>query len=338
MSTRQRIAIVSPSLNETAGGVETFCMALAEVLTDHGHEIRIFAPAPATSHTLARFGLSHLEQSLSLRKTLLSWRPQIVISNGTLGFFGRNSWKHIHVFHGTMIAHNLSDRSGRSFKDWLIKGVLGGGIAEALSGLGATRVAVSQSCAREVNRYYLSSIRRVIPNAVKIESLIDQPRTGLIFVGRRESRKGYELAVTLALDAGQTLSVAGPGTDSRTRDLGVLNKNELQDLYSRSLAMVFPSNYEACSFAILEALTNGCAVITTPVGWLPELLRAIPEYGALVSPPNDFASFQDSLGRVISGDLATATALKKAVGWTRANNSIERFSHNWATLIEDETR
>lgn len=336
MTKPQRIAIASPSLNDTAGGVETFCSILAQVLRNQGHEVRIFAPEPPTSRLLAKFGLSHLEQAFSMRRIFRSWDAQIVISNGSLGFFGSNSWKHIHVFHGTMVAHSMADRPGRSFRDWLIKGVLGGGISEALSGLGATRVAVSQACAREVRRYYLSPIRQVIPNGVQVESQIDQARAGLIFVGRRESRKGYELAVKLALDANEILEVAGPGSDPRTQNLGILKKDELRELYTRSVAMVFPSNYEACSFAILEALSNGCAVVTTAVGWIPELLSAVPEYKLLVGERNDIASFQLALDRVLSGDPATISALQKAVEWTRLNNSLERFSETWTALIAEE--
>lgn len=313
--------------------METFSTMLATALRDHGYEVRIFAPEPPTNRILARFGLSQIQQSMSLRHALRDWNSHIVISNGMLGFFGVNPWHHVHVFHGTMVAHSLADRTARSFKDWLIKGVMGGGISEALSGIGATRVAVSESCAREVRRYYFSSIKHVIPNAVKADSLPDEPRSGLIFVGRRESRKGYDLAVNLADNANEVLAVAGPGEDQRTQDLGVLNRNELQDLYRRSVAMVFPSNYEACSFAILEALGNGCAVVTTAVGWVPELLTAVPEYELLIGEKNNSASFQLALNRILLRDPNAILALHKAVEWTRSNNSFERFSDKWSTLI-----
>ncbi|WP_236812510.1 glycosyltransferase family 4 protein [Arthrobacter sp. FW306-2-2C-D06B] len=308
---------------------------LAEVLTENGANVRIFSPRRPKSRILAKFGLSHLQQTLSMRRELRHWEPQIVVSNGTLGFFGRNTWKHIHVFHGTMVAHSLSDRVGRSFKDWLIKGIFGGGLSEAMSGIGATRVAVSQSCAAELKKYYGYRAHQVIPNGVRLNSDVEQIREGLIFVGRRESRKGYEMAVELAMAVKQSLSVAGPGDDPRTRNLGVLDETELQELYSRSKAMVFPSNYEACSFAVLEALTNGCAVITTKVGWIPELLSAVPEYERLIGQRNNQASFELPLQRVLSGDAATMSALEAAVSWTRENNSFERFSREWTDLINE---
>lgn len=332
-----QIAIVSPSLSQTAGGVEMFCSMLAEVLREKGANVRVFAPTPQKSRILRKFGLSPLQQTLSMRRELRRWGPQIVVSNGTLGFFGRNSWKHIHVFHGTMVAHSLSDRTGHSFKDWLIKGIFGGGLSEALSGLGATRVAVSQACATELKKYYGYRTHHVIPNGVRLNSRVEPNREGLIFVGRRESRKGYEMAVELALAAKQPLSVAGPGNDPRTRNLGVLNESALQELYLKSKAMVFPSNYEACSFAVLEALANGCAVVTTKVGWVPELLSAVPEYERLIGHRNNPASFELPLQRILSGDADTMSALQAAVTWTRENNSFERFSREWCEVISRHT-
>lgn len=314
-----------------------FCSLLAQVLRTQGHEVRVFAPAPATSRALAKVGLSHLQQAFSLRPALREWGAQIVISNGTLGFVGSRPWQHVHVFHGTMVAHSLSDRAGRSFKDWLVKGVLGGGISEALSGFGAIRVAVSEGCAREAQRFYLSSVHYVIPNGVSVEPLSNRPRTGLIFVGRRESRKGYELAVEVALDSSCALQVAGPGADPRTQDLGILEKDELIELYTKSIAMVFPTNYEACSYAILEALSNGCAVVTTAVGWIPQLLAAVPEYKLLIGERNDMSSFRLVLERVLSGDAPTMLALQKATEWTRINNSLDRFSEDWTAVVLKES-
>lgn len=315
-----------------------FCSMLAEVMESSDLEVRIFAPKPANNQILAKFGLSQLQQAFSMRHDLRAWGAQIVISNGTMGFFGLkpNPWKRIHVYHGTMVAHSLADRKGRSFKDWLIKGVFGGGLSEALSGLGATRVAVSKACADELRKFYLTDAQRVIPNGVRLTSPVQAKRGGLIFVGRRESRKGYDLAVELARGVNETLAVAGPGSDPKTLDLGVLKEQELQDLYARSAAMIFPSNYEACSFAILEALANGCAVVTTSVGWMPELLAAVPEYKRLIGERNDISSFREPLERVLSGDTATMSALQRATEWTRRNNSFERFREDWSALVTEQ--
>lgn len=333
MITRSRVAIVTPQLNSTAGGVEMFSSMLADVMTANGMEVRMFAPVGRPNKILAKFGLSQLQQAFSMRHELRSYKPDLVVSNGTLGFFGRNPWTRIHVFHGTMVAHSIADRAGRSYKDWLIKGVMGGGLSEAVSGFGATRVAVSDSCAHEVRKYYFLKTDLVISNGVHIVAAPEVAREGLIYVGRRESRKGYELAIEVANGANETLSVAGPGTDPRTRDLGVLDADELRALYVKSQVMVFPSNYEACSFAVLEALSNGCAVLTTSVGWIPELLSAVPQYSCFIGKQNDASSFNEPLKRFLKGDAVMLSALQDAVEWTRKNNSYEQFRENWSELV-----
>lgn len=339
MTGNYRVAVIAPNLDATAGGVETFCTMLKDSLINHGYEARIFAPPSTVTipTILDKLGLSHLVRSHSLRSELEKWKPDTVISSGTLGFFGSSRWKHVHVFHGTMVAHNISDRRGRSFKDWLVKGVLGGGISEILSGYGATRVAVSSSCAREVERFYKLKVHRVIPNGVYLDAFEGPPssRDGLIFVGRRESRKGYEVALRLAQYAGEALRVAGPGEDARTINHGVLSKAELQKLYRRSTAMIFPSNYEACSFAILESLCAGCAVITTPIGWVTDLLAAVPEYSLLVAERGDERTFEEILQRVLAGDDATQKAVAKAAAWTRTANSFQQFARDWIELLEN---
>ncbi len=279
--------------------------------------------------------MSHLEQAFSLRAQLREFSPDLVISNGTLGFFGSTRWPRIHVFHGTMVAHSLADRASRSYRDWLIKGVIGGGLSEILSGLGSFRVAVSKSCAREMRRFYLLKADRVIPNGVHIPEIAKTERRGYIFVGRRESRKGYELAIQVAQAANVTLSVAGPGTDTRTHDLGTLDSQQLRELYATSEAMIFPSNYEACSLAILEALSNGCPVITTSVGWIPELLTEVPNYMLLLGDAKDVATFSRPVQLLSAGDEAVLKAVEDAVAWTRENNSYERFSERWLKVVKE---
>ena len=130
-----------------------------------------------------------------------------------------------------------------------------GGLAEVLSGLRAYRVAVSDSAAREVRRYYGLRVHQVIENSVPIPEGVHEnpPKEGFLYVGRRESRKGYELAVEVASGLGEQLRVAGPGTDPRTCDLGVLDYQALSQEYRRAAALIFPTKYEACSYVVLEA-------------------------------------------------------------------------------------
>lgn len=328
-----KVCVVAPSLNPNGGGVERFCAFLRASLTGSGHVVEIITPDKAVGSFARRLGLGGLIRSWSLRGRLRDQKPDVVITNGSMGFVGFGKWKKVHVYHGTLVSHSVKDRQGRQLRDWLLAGVIGGGLCELASGLASTRVAVSRSAADEVRRYYRFRHVQVIHNGVSVVEIPETNRVGILFVGRRESRKGYETAVSVAIRVGATLTVAGPGEDSRTNNLGVLTERELETVYERSKLMLFPTQYEACSFAILESLAHGCPVVTSRVGWVEELLQAVPSYEALIVDPDDTDAIVRVVDLVLKNDLQCAAATLKATDWVRKNNSIKVFGERWTQLL-----
>lgn len=209
-----KVAILSPGMPTGVGGVERFSQMLSDGLQESGIDVRIFVPK-GTPRWWYKVGLAPLHESHSVRRSLLSWSPDLIITSGTHGYLGRMRRPRVHVFHGTMPAHSSVDRRSKKTRDWLIRGVLAGGLCEWISGVGAIRVAVSESAAREVRRFYAMRTAAVIHNGVRIRATQSGERSGIIFVGRREHRKGYETAVALAEESGEQLIVAGPGDDPR---------------------------------------------------------------------------------------------------------------------------
>jgi glycosyltransferase involved in cell wall biosynthesis len=333
------VVIIAPSADPNAGGVERFAANLRNALIQSGIDAVVLAPnhSARISRLAARLGLAPFYLARRLRPELERLRPALVISNGTLGWIGRGSYARVHVFHGTMPAHSLSQRRFVGWREWLVRGFVAGGMAEFLSGLGATRIAVSRSAAREVRHFFHLDVQRVIPNGVPIPAnpVTPHERTMVTFVGRREARKGYEAAVTIASAAGYRLSVAGPGMDLRTDDLGVLDDSRLLDVLGRSKVMLFPTRYEACSYAILEAISNGCAVVTTPVGWIEELLDHVPEYAMFVANPDDHDGLTRALRLALEPTAAAERALERARGYAAQNNSIAAFRSEWLAVVRD---
>ena len=328
-----RVTILVPSLDSRRGGVERFGLLLEESLKTSGLYVQRVAASTSTSKWTRRLGLGPLLAARRARAQITLTKPDVVVTNGTLGWIGSGPWRRLHVYHGTMAAHALADREGRRFRDWAYQTLLMGGLAEVLSGLRAYRVAVSDSAAREVRRYYGLRVHQVIENSVPIPEGVHEnpPKEGFLYVGRRESRKGYELAVEVASGLGEQLRVAGPGTDPRTCDLGVLDYQALSQEYRRAAALIFPTKYEACSYVVLEALSHGCPVVTGRVGWIRTLLGSLPEYGALTPAHRDYASYTAAVEVATRGE-GKELAGQASILVARSNN-LTVFTERWTEAV-----
>jgi glycosyltransferase involved in cell wall biosynthesis len=206
------------------------------------------------------------------------------------------------------------------------------------------RVAVSESAAREVRRYFRLGVHEVIPNGVDTDLFRPRDRAearrrlGLegdarlaLFVGRTEARKGADLLLPACARAGFELVVAGRNTLDGARELGVLSPEDTAWAYAAADCVLFPTRYEACSWVVLEALASGTPLVTTRVGWMETFLRELPAYRALSVWPevDDVAAGLRALAEDPRPDLTAA-----ARAWMEQNGSYERFAERWGALID----
>ncbi len=141
----------------------------------------------------------------------------------------------------------------------------------------------------------------------------DADRHGIVFCGRVTQAKGLwpllEAMETLAKDGiEQPLTIIGDGDLSaeaaefaRSRSLpiefvGSQPSSVVGEYLSRASTFCLPSYDEGLPVAIMEAMAAGAAVVTTPVGGIPEL--AIDEVTALVVPPGRSDVLADALRRL----------------------------------------
>ncbi|MGI8594284.1 MAG: glycosyltransferase, partial [Solirubrobacteraceae bacterium] len=101
--------------------------------------------------------------------------------------------------------------------------------------------------------------------------------------------------------------------------------------YAAADVVLFPTRYEGCSFVVLEALAAGTPLVTTAVGWMPEFLRAMPDYRQLVVAPD----VEDVAARLRTLDLSELDRLTAgAREWIVAHNSLVVFDRAWGELVD----
>jgi glycosyltransferase involved in cell wall biosynthesis len=126
-----------------------------------------------------------------------------------------------------------------------------------------------------------------------------------------------------------TLAGGGPIDEYRSlaKDLGILenlqfpgwvNETEVNELCENSDVLILPSYAEGLAMSVLEGLSHGLAVITTPVGAHLEVIE--PGVSGLLVPPGDVAALADALARVIEDE-----DLRARLGKGARNRFLEAF-------------
>ncbi len=147
----------------------------------------------------------------------------------------------------------------------------------------------------------------------------------VLFLGYLSARKGVpELLRALASLPTTTrhwrvtLAGDGPIDDFRklAADLGILGRVSfpgwldeagVSALCADADVLVLPSHAEGLAMSVLEGLSHGLAVMTTPVGAHTEVIE--PEVSGLLVPPGDVPALANALARVIADQ-----SLRKRLG------------------------
>jgi glycosyltransferase involved in cell wall biosynthesis len=137
----------------------------------------------------------------------------------------------------------------------------------------------------------------------------------LLFLGRLGDRKGVpDLIAALASprlaglnwvatiagdgDAARfATAVTAAGLDGRVSLPGWTDRSRTAQLLAEADILVLPSYHEALPIAVIEALAHRVAVITTPVGVIPEVL--IDDVNAVLVAPGAVAPLADAIAALI---------------------------------------
>jgi glycosyltransferase involved in cell wall biosynthesis len=156
------------------------------------------------------------------------------------------------------------------------------------------------------------------PVSIRVETRRAGRQCNLLFLGRLSARKGVpELLQALAspslisLHWHATLAGDGPveeyhalaeglGLLERLSFPGWLDRSDTERLCAEADILVLPSHGEGLAMSVLEGLSYGLAVVTTPVGAHLEVIE--PEVSGIFVPPGDVPALASALARVISDD------------------------------------
>lgn len=170
----------------------------------------------------------------------------------------------------------------------------------------------------------------VLPNAVRLPDQVpdrtctSQTQILLVFFGRIGQRKGaFDLVRAIALlpeEYRTKLKVVMAGDGEVLKLKALVNDLKLTDVISvkdwvspeqretlsrEASIFALPSYNEGLPMALLEAMSWGLAVITTPVGGIPALIRH-KETGLLVEP-GDLEQIADSIRLLIDNQVLRAS-------------------------------
>jgi glycosyltransferase involved in cell wall biosynthesis len=164
----------------------------------------------------------------------------------------------------------------------------------------------------------------VVPHGVSDRFLAGPPSDAaasgaVLFCGTWDHVKGVTDLVTAcdALAAAgrmPALTVLGPGVPApqvlatfsersrpRVTVLERVAEDEVMAVYRRHGILVFPSTYEGFGLVALEAMSQGLAVIATPVGCIPDLVRDA-DNGCIV-PPRRPEALAAAMGRLVESPV-----------------------------------
>ena len=124
----------------------------------------------------------------------------------------------------------------------------------------------------------------------------------------------------------------GIGAELELRSIGYVSQNDMGKLFRHAQAFVMPSLYEGFGLPVLEAMSCGCAVITSNAGSLPEVAGD----GAQTFAPSDVAGMSDALARLLCNpnelSLWRDRALKHSAefSWSKAaNETVSVYHRAW---------
>ena len=306
MKSPLKIAMTHVDLpNETKGGVAAQAHALANSLSDRGHDVTMFTFSPAYAdcrYRVHQFPLPKRARRLAsfhlaacLARTDFSGFD-IVHTHGD-NYLLRGQTPQVRTFHGSARDEAASARTlRRRLHQTLVVYLEQRGAKAADACVGVS----------EATRTRIPAVTQIIPCGVDTARFRPGPkaeRPAILFVGTTGGRKrGQLLADVFTRDVrpqfpdAELWSVAEKPLEGHgIINLGRVDFETLTNLFRRAWVFCLPSTYEGFGVPYIEAMASGTAVVASPNPGAREVLRGGRD-GLVVEDDQLGAALIDLLG------------------------------------------
>ena len=341
-------------LSQSEGGPADHVVDLSVELCRRGHSVRVVAPAdiprrhrhpqdPAPRYTF--ISVKEWPGVLALDRLIRTWQPDLIhCQDRRSGLVGRllgaaRGVPTVYTLHGAPdgLAH-LVPNNARVGPTRARDRLMYLHAERTLARLSRSRVVVASDALRTYARESVGVPEAwldLVPNGIgRTAPAVTHETThplSVVWVGLMVQVKRVDVLVdALALAPQMTLTLVGDGplrdaVLAQADRLGVSGRLDwvgYQDdptaWLSSTRVAVLCSDAENCPLSLLQAMANGCAVVATSVGGVPELVRHGRE--GLLVPPGDARALASALSRLGSDqelrERLGRAAAQRAAGFT----------------------
>jgi glycosyltransferase involved in cell wall biosynthesis len=284
-----RIAVLAPPWFAVPpsgyGGIEWIVWLLADGLSDHGHDVTLFASGDSRTKANLAAVFEHapsdqIGRSLpELRHVLACYERAddfdvINDHTGPLGAVlgGLSRTPVVHTVHGP-----LNGEPGEVYE----------GIGAVAPSVGLISISMNQRRPKPDLNWFAN-----VPNALDLEHYPCKPHRGdyLLYLGRMNHEKGAHRAIAVAMELGVPLKLAGKVREPKEKEyfaefvephlgdtiqyLGEVNHGTKVELLQNARATLFPIEWEEpFGLVMIESMACGTPVIATRHGAVPEVIE-----------------------------------------------------------------
>lgn len=328
---------------DAVGGVWTFALELARGLADQGVEtlLAVLGPAPDAAQRRAAFAVPGLRLALTglplewqdragpfdagARRRLLAleraFRPDIVHASGFREAAAGFAAPVLLTAHSCVRTWWRACRGGDPPPEW---DSYAAGVRQGLAAADALAAPTAAFLAAFAGLWDPLPPARVVPNGLDLPPPPPGPRRPVVLAAGRlwDEAKGIASLAAVAPRLPWPVEVAGEAAASQADEglhhLGRLAPADLHARMAEAAIFAAPARYEPFGLGILEAATQGCALVLGEVPSLVELWKGAARFVPPGEPEALLAALQELIVDTSARGRLADAARERAALYTRA--------------------